>query len=307
MRWETNVRGKATGRYNFHGDVFVAPDRIIATADVAPDPPAEAGVHAFDIGSGRQLWTQLMGRGIAGAVTGTAKRVFVYTIPGDLVALDLSSGKQSWTLPAKASGWESPGALDSRVFAGSADGSVYALNSDTGRVEWQQKLVAPVSTSIRVGGAAVYAGTTDGSVHRLDAASGRVLSSVKVDEVLQPASAPLVTSKAVLVLLVDREANYRALVSIDPEAARVNWRLAAPDRWSTSRVFVSRQTIVLGTPTGDVTAYCLADGTQAWSHKLAAAPIRSIGGSDDGMLFVGTVPGALYAVKAPDSCSAVRQ
>jgi outer membrane protein assembly factor BamB len=301
------VRGKATGRYNFHGDVFVARDQIVATADVAPDPPAEAGVHAFDIDSGRQLWTQLIGRGIAGAVTGTAKRVFVYTIPGDLVALDLASGKREWTFPAKASGWESPATLGSRVFAGSTDGIVYALNSDTGRLDWEQKLGAPLSTSIRVGSAGVYVGTSDGTVHRLHAASGKVLSSVKVDDVLQPASAPLVTSKSVLVLLVDREANYRALVSIDPEAGRVNWRRPAPDRWSTSRVFASKQTIVFGTPTGDVTAYCLADGTQAWSHKLAVAPIRSIGGNDDGMLFVGTVPGALYAVKAPDSCSAVRQ
>lgn len=55
------------------------------------------------------------------------------------------------------------------------------------------------------------------------------------------------------------------------------------------------------TLTGEVTAYCLADGAPAWSQKLSSAAIRSIGGSDE-MLFVGTPSGTLYAIQPPRSC-----
>jgi outer membrane protein assembly factor BamB len=82
---------------------------------------------------------------------------------------------------------------------------------------------------------------------------------------------------------------------------RVNWRRDAPDRWTTTRVFVTQRTVFLGTPAGEVTAFCAADGSPAWTHKLPQAPIRSIGGTDD-TLFVGTPSGALYAIRPPRSC-----
>ena len=300
--WETNARGKSTGRYNFHGDVFVASDRVVATADVPPGPGAEAGVHAFEIESGRQLWMVPMERGTPGAAIGSATRVFVYDANGELVALDLASGKREWNVPTKASAWESPATDGPRVFAGGADGVVYGLNSDTGKVEWRRSVSAPVSTSIRAGDAGLYAGTSDGVIHRLAAASGEIRASLKLDAALQPAGAPVVSRDAVFVLLTDREVNYRALVSIDPEASRVNWRRAAPDRWTTTRVFATQHTIVLGTPAGEVTAYCRRDGSPAWSHKVTNAPIRSIGGSEQ-VLYVGTPQGALYAITAPSSCN----
>jgi outer membrane protein assembly factor BamB len=242
-----------------------------------------------------------MGRGTPGAVTGSTTHAFVYG-NGEVLALALASGKRAWSFPAKVSGWESPATTGTRVFAGSADGTVYAINSDSGKVEWQRNLGAPASTSVRVGEAGVYAGTSDGTMHRLAPSTGEILSALKLDSALQPAVAPFVARESVLVLLIDREVNYRALVSIDAAASRVNWRRVASDRWSTNRVFVRQQTIVLGTPTGEVTAYCVGDGSLAWSHKLTNAPIRSIGGSDQ-MLFVGTPQGSLYAIKPPASCT----
>lgn len=300
VRWETNVRGSAP-KYFFHGDVFIAPDRIIASADVDITTGAEAGVHAFDRDSGRQLWMHPAGRGVLGAVIGLGERVFFYTASGELIALNLESGKREWSYDLKASAWESPAAVGHRVFAGSTDGSLYAFNSDTGRVEWQQKLGAPISASVRATESDVYAGTSDGVMHRLAASSGEELSFLKLDPALKPSTAPLLTRDAVLVLLADQEANYRVLVSLDPALGRVNWRRAAPDRWSTTRVFATQKTIFLGTPSGEVTAYCATDGSPAWSHKLSATPIRSIGGTDE-TLYVGTPQGTLYAIRPPRAC-----
>jgi len=71
--------------------------------------------------------------------------------------------------------------------------------------------------------------------------------------------------------------------------------------WSTSRVFATDRTVLVGTPSGEVTAYCAADGSLSWSHKLGNAPIRSIGGSED-TLYVDTPAGTLYALRPSVTC-----
>jgi eukaryotic-like serine/threonine-protein kinase len=301
VQWETNVRESAAKQYFFHGDVFVAPSRIVASADVDTRSGAEAGVHAFDSDSGRQLWKYGAGRGVLGAVVGSGNAVFAYTASGDLIALNLASGKPLWTYALNAGPWESPAVVDDRVFAGSNDGSVYAFDSQTGRVQWQRKLSAPLATSIRATASDIYAGTADGNIYRVAASNGEVRASINVDSVLKPTSAPVVTKDAVLVLLADKEANYRAVVLLDPALARIKWRQAAPDRWTTSRIFTTSRTMFVGNPSGELSAYCVADGSLAWSHMLANAPIRSIGGTDERLL-VGTPSGTLYAIRPPRAC-----
>ena len=301
VQWETNVRESAAKQYFFHGDVFVAPDRIVASADVDTRSGAEAGVHAFDSDSGRQLWKYGAGRGVLGAVVGSGNAVFAYTASGDLIALNLASGKPLWTYALNAGPWESPAVVDDRVFAGSNDGSLYAFESQTGRVQWQRKLSAPLATSIRATASDIYAGTADGNIDRVAASNGEVRASINVDSVLKPTSAPVVTKDAVLVLLADKEGNSRAVVSLDPALARIKWRQDAPDRWTTSRIFTTSRTIFVGNPSGELSAYCAADGSLAWSDRLASAPIRSIGGTDERLL-VGTPSGTLYAIRPPRAC-----
>jgi len=295
------VRDAAAKQYFFHGDVFVTPDRIVAGADVDAKSGAEAGVHAFDAGSGRQLWKYSAGRGVLGAVAGSGSRVFAYTAAGDLIALDLASGKLEWTRALKAAVWESPVVTGRRVVAGSSDGSVLAFDSQTGQVQWQRNLKAPIVTSLGASGSDVYAGAADGMLYRLDLDTGEIRSSWGTDVVLRPVSAPVPAADAVLVLLADNQANYRAMVSLNPTLTRVRWRRNAPERWTTSRVFTTARSVFVGAPSGEVTAYCLSDGTPAWSYKLATAPIRSIGGTDE-RLFVGTPSGTLYALRPPPAC-----
>lgn len=234
-------------------------------------------------------------------MVGSGARVFAYTARGDLIALNLGTGKLEWDHPLKAPVWESPAVVGSRVFAASTDGSVYAFNAETGRVEWQQKLPSSASTSVRASEADVYLGTSDGTMYRLDSKTGALRGSLKLDPTLTPASVPLITGTAVFVLLVDQKADYRALASIDPLMTRINWRVAPPDRWTTTRVFQTAKTILLGTPSGEVTAYCAADGAPAWSHNLGNGPIRAIGGTERTLL-VGTPQGALYALRPTQFC-----
>jgi len=239
VQWETNVKVAGAKQYFFHGDVFIAPDRIVTSTDVDTSTGAEAGVHAFDRNTGRQLWKYPAGRGVLGAVVGSDEHVFAYASTGDLMALNLKSGKRQWTSPLKAAAWESPAATGNRVFAGSNHASVFAFDAETGRIEWQQKLSGPVATSIRATASDVYAGTSDGAMYRLASSSGEVRSSLKIDAVLTPVSAPVVRKDAILVLLADKDANYRAVVSLDPTLERVKWRQNATVRGA--RVACSRR------------------------------------------------------------------
>jgi len=102
------------------------------------------------------------------------------------------------------------------------------------------------------------------------------------------------------VLLADKGEDIRAVVALDRSLNGVRWRMTAPDRWTTTRVFATPRLVVMGTPKGEVIAYCAADGKQAWSHTVKGT-VRSIAGADDA-LYVGTVEGILYAIRPPAAC-----
>jgi outer membrane protein assembly factor BamB len=189
---------------------------------------------------------------------------------------------------------------EGRVFTGARDGSIYALNADTGRVEWRTELGAPISTDVAATATGLYLGTGDGTMHQVDATRGSVLASLRIDAKLKPRSVPVLAGDSLLVLLTDAGEDYRALVSLDRTLSRIRWRQNADNLWSTSRVFVSHTTAVVGTSSGEVIGYCVADGTKAWSRSVKG-PVRSIGGSADA-LYVTTGDGNLYALNPVSTC-----
>ena len=89
-------------------------------------------------------------------------------------------------------------------------------------------------------------------------------------------------------------------MSVDPNLDKVHWRQTATTRWDTSRVFVWGDLAVVGAPSGEVVAYCAADGSRVWSQSVAGS-IRAIGGSED-TLYVGVRQGSLYALRPPKAC-----
>jgi outer membrane protein assembly factor BamB len=297
VRWETKVTTDSV-QYFFHGDPAVARNVIVIGADRATG----ANIHAFDRSDGKELWKYPVGRGVNGPIAGAGEQAYAATVEGQLLSLEADSGTVRWSLPLKVPAWEGPAAAANRVFAGTVDGFLYGLNAGTGREEWRTNLGAPVTTSISASAADVYAGTADGSMHRVDARSGTVIASRKLDTNLKPSSVPMRAGESLLVLLTDKAADYRALVSLDSGLNRIRWRLAANTPWSTSRVFVWGDVVVLGTSSGQVTAYCKETGAAAWSRSVNG-PVRSIGGVEDTLL-VGTRTGRLYALRASRSCDA---
>jgi glucose dehydrogenase len=297
VRWQTKV-GPDSGQYFFHGDPLVAGDTIVVGADAA----SGGQVHAFNRTTGKELWRHAAGRGVTGPIAGLDRRAYAaQSSESLLLSLDIDSGEVRWTAPIKVPGYEGPAAAKNRVFAGDVSGSMYALNAESGKEEWRVAVPAPVSTSVTAAGNSLYVGTADGSIVRVDPEQGKVLSSLKVDDTLQPASVPVVSGEDVLVLLVDKSADYRSLVSLDRSVTHVRWRVNAEKNWSTSRAFVWGDLVVLGTPSGELSAYCTETGSKVWSRTIKGR-VRSIGGAEDTLL-VGTPGGDLYAFKSLSSCS----
>jgi outer membrane protein assembly factor BamB len=295
--WETQA-GPGSGQYFFHGDPLITANVVIVGAD---DAARVGNVHAFDKSTGRERWRFPAGHGVNSAIVGWGRRAYAATLQGELVSLDVESGEARWRLPLKVPTWERTAAVAGHVFAGTVDGSLYALNADTGKEEWRVSLGAPVTTSIDASESAVYVGTANGTVYRINSQSGAVLSSRKLDDQLRPRSSLVRTKDSLLVLLTDEGADVRALVSVDPNLDKVRWRQTATTHWDTSRVFVWGELALIGAPSGEVVAYCAADGSRVWSRSVAGS-IRAIGGSED-TLYVGVRQGSLYALRASKACN----
>ena len=181
--------------------------------------------------------------------------VFAYTASGDLIALNLASGKPLWTYALNAGRGRVPRlwtivSSRPRTTARFTRSRARPAASNGTEAQRTPRHVYPCY------GLDIYAGTADGNIYRAAASNGEVRASISVDSVLKPTSAPVVTKDAVLVLLADKEANSRAVVSLDPALARIKWRQDAPDRWTTSRIFTTSRTIFVGNPSGELSAYC---------------------------------------------------
>jgi outer membrane protein assembly factor BamB len=298
VRWATRA-GPESIQYFFHGDPLITDDLVVVGADSGG--AAGAKIHAFDRATGRERWSYPVGAGAWGATSGSGRLAFAIKGEKELLALDVRSGALRWSFPVTVWGWLGPTARDGRVFAGARDGSLHALNAETGRVEWRTDIGTPISTDVTATAAGLYVGGGNGTMYRVDAKLGSVLASLKVDAKLKPRSVPVLAGDSVLILLTDQGEDYRSLVSLDAKLSRVIWRQDADSRWTTSRVFVSGNTAVVGTSSGDVIGYCVADGARAWSRTVKGS-VRSIGGSADA-LYVTTSEGTLYALGSASACN----
>jgi outer membrane protein assembly factor BamB len=268
---------------------------------VGADAQAGGGVHAFDRATGRERWKFAMEFGVNGPMAGVGRRAFAYAPrQSEVVCFDVESGELRWRVPARLPGFEGPGAIGNLVFVGTADGLLRAMNAESGREEWSVELGAAVTTSVSAFEDSVYTGIADGTIVRIDPRNGAVLGLRKVDEKLRPRSVLVRASDTLLVLLTNETADYLSLVSLDQNLEMIRWRQTATKYWSTSRVFVWKNTVILGTSSGEVTGYCVADGTKAWSLNVRGS-VRSIGGSDDA-LYVTTQGGSLYALRPTEAC-----
>lgn len=294
------VMGRNASACTFRGPLMLAGSLLLSGSLSVTDHAGQ--LRALELTTGRQRWTQSAGRGLAPSLTRLGRRVFVPTVDGMLWCLNVDSGDRLWGVPFKVG---APGSLAlgvDRVFAGSVDGSLSALDVETGLVVWRTRLDAPITTAVRRGEHALFVGTADGRMYRVDPRNGSVLASRQLDRRLAPRSAPLVQRDGLVVQLSNENESQQALVSVDRALTQERWRVTANEQWTTARAFAWKDTVTVGTASGDVRAFCIGDGSLAWTHKLRGV-VRAITGADD-TLYVGTTAGQVQAVRPRSSCDA---
>jgi outer membrane protein assembly factor BamB len=262
VRWASDVRPQGdTNKYFFHGDPLVTDKLIIVGTN-----GTTGGVYAFDRLTGSISWRYPAGRGVASAVTGFGRNAYAVAVEGQLICLDIDSGRLRWSFPGNVWGFEAPAVADGRVIAGGRDGNVYALDASTGKLLWKKALGASISTSVTMDGSRLYLGTSTGGIYRLRAEDGTVESTLQLDS--GPRGRPLRAGEALFIFLSDRQENYHSVVCVDASLKQERWRQTAEHDWAASRLLVWRDTVVVGTPAGDVIAFRLRDGSQAWHQGV---------------------------------------
>ena len=147
----------------------------------------EAGVRAFDVANGHQLWASVI-RGkkkdtaaaFGGGVSAGEGRVYATTGYGIAAAFDAGSGKQLWSVDLGAPLRGSPTVAENRVYALSQDNQLFALSADKGETVWN--VAGTVETAGLLGGGApafaqdtLIVGYSSGELNALRSENGRTV------------------------------------------------------------------------------------------------------------------------------------
>jgi outer membrane protein assembly factor BamB len=137
------------------------------------------GMAAYDVDTGHQLWSRLVGSGnlISTAPVVEGDVVYISVNDGRVHALNRLTGAELWSAPVGRFNHSTPALASGVLYAGSDSNGITAIDAKTGTVRWQQSAVGSVRTSPAVANGVVYLGAGDGRLYALDTQTGAVLYS----------------------------------------------------------------------------------------------------------------------------------
>ena len=291
VRWMYDIR-KDGQQSQFHSDPVLTDDLLIIATD-----GVIGHVYAFERATGKVRWKYKVDEiGVKTDVIRSGTSVYFATAGDELVCLDLDSGTARWTFPSRFSGpglprTSSPAVAAGRVYSGGLDGIVSALDAQSGRPVWSRNLGAAVTTSVVIRNTDLYTGTSQNRLYRLDTRSGEVLSEMAVDA--PPLGRLLIAGDSLLAFLGED-----VLASVDLALKKTLWSQEASKEWTSARPYVWNGSVIAG-DRRQLVALRLSDGAREWSREFPGM-VRGIGASDD-VLYVGTLPGPVYAYAAGKS------
>ena len=145
------------------------------------------GVHAFELQTGRSLWTFSSDLPLSSGPGAGDGLVVVGSLKGDVVAIDAASGQQKWTAKVHNEVLAAPTVGLGMVFVHSTDGRVTAFAAATGEQRWFHEGDVPPLTvrgtsPVSLGPGLIFVGGDDGEVTALRASDGARLWSTPVAE-----------------------------------------------------------------------------------------------------------------------------
>jgi outer membrane protein assembly factor BamB len=218
--------------------------------------------------------------------------IFAASGKGQLMSLNAADGKLRWALPPAHEAkfyTQAPIVDGSRIlFSDPADGIV-AVEAASGRVVWRRSISSQTPLLIRLAGRDLYAASqSTNQIYRVDAETGVLEDTFSVPAT--PMWRLAATERCVLTTLEDN-----SLLCVDRNLTSVRWRQILPAEISTKQPFVWADSVLVGTATGVLSAFRLADGAVEWSYHL---PGRIVSVANSGtVLYVGTLQGVVTAIR----------
>jgi eukaryotic-like serine/threonine-protein kinase len=296
-RWAYDARLDG-GRPEFHGDPLVAGDLVV----LGSDDRRQEGVgfvYAIEASRGSVRWKTRLGRGSMAGMVRLEGRLYAVTLDNVLVVLDLASGTQVWAFreaaldPGSMNVAATPAVTADRVYLGGADGALYALSADSGAVVWKSDIGSRIVTPLTLVSDALCFGTQDGRLLLADVSHGKPRAEIRLGHF--PSGPPTVASGSVLIYTAEDDSGV--LNAFDTSLAGRRWRRSAPRGWSSPQPCLWRGSVLAGSEAGELVALAIEDGAVIWARQLEGM-IRGIGYDGD-LLFVGTLKGAVFAVRPP--------
>jgi outer membrane protein assembly factor BamB len=293
-KFDAGADGEPT---EFHADAVIEGSLLL----IGTDQRREHGighVYAFDRETGTVRWKVPAAYGFPADFARSGGNLIASNFSGELLGLEMTTGEVRWKHSSPSSGPDfalplAPAVRADRVFFAERTGKILALDSRTGGVLWSRELKDQVNTSVLLAGATVFVGTSGKRVYAIDSGDGKILADHALEEV--PAGKPAASDDSIYILTGGTQSCCSSIVSLDRSLKQVRWTQKAPEGtlFDSPRPLVWRDSVLAGTDHGELRALKLTDGSLLWKHEFQGA-IRSIGAAD-GILYVGTQKGTLYA------------
>jgi outer membrane protein assembly factor BamB len=288
--WTYDIRKDRSAE--FHGDPLVSDHFVFVGTD------GEAGyVYAFDRATGKVRWKSPAdeaaggSRGFPTDILRAGPRLYTVALGDSVVALDRRDGRTNWKFSSPASlerrRFSNTAAIAAgRVFFAGLDGILYALDAWTGKVVWKRAIGAPFSTAVVPVQRDLIVGAADKRLYRIRQSDGSVVASLELPH--RPAYTPVLSGDELLVV------SERELFAVRSSLSEISWSRSAAKEWSTPRPRLWKGAVIAGDGP-DLYALDPRSGRELWKHRLGGT-IRGIG-SDEHVLYVGTLGGDIYAFR----------
>jgi outer membrane protein assembly factor BamB len=262
-------------------------------------------VYALNAVTGAMLWSHKTGSYVQSSPAVVDGVVYIASYDANVSALDAATGNLLWSYPTGAGAvGSSPAVVNGIVYVGDNGGKVWALDASTGAPIWKFTAGDTIYSSPAVVNGKVYIGAdlvTDGTVYALDAANGAKLWSFSTGN-FWVYSTPAVANGVVYVGTYNHltSSTDGMLYALDSSTGKMLWSYPAGTEVYASPI-VGNNVVYAGG--GDSNFYALnaATGARLWSYQLDGPNVWSSAAIANGVLYVCSEKGTLYAFSSSNS------
>lgn len=279
----------------------VATESPTATLAASPTP-----LQPLEPGTCPPLWTFATQGEVWSSPTVRDGTVYFGSDDHFLYAVDITSAQLKWKFETGGLVRSRPAVADGMVYVTSDDNYLYAVDAQTGAEAWRFDLGRnfvqrrPVTeswdymqSSSAVAGGLIYAGSASTNFYTIDARTGQEKWSFNTFGAVVPT--PTIVDGVVYI-----GSKFPCLYALDAQTGKKKWCFEYPDNapWVESSAAVANGMVYVGSSDWfRLNAVDAASGELKWYFTTKGAPWSSPTVAD-GVVYMGTTGGYLYAVDA---------